>query len=125
MEPGSLEQKGGEVVLLKAKILKTEVKKNVHYDPQTGAPDPSYFLEAVVVDLETHTVYHCSFRDAYAEQLRQAYLEKWSEADRDALAKKVETEAKQERENREIMLEVVDIPRDRDVIMLLVKPMEP
>ncbi len=91
---------------LKAKVLKVEVKKNVSYDPRTGSPDPSYFLEATFMDIETLAVYHCSFRDAFAERLRQAYHEKWPEADRDVLAREVESTAKQQRENLEMILEV-------------------
>ncbi len=109
---------------LKAKVLKVEVKKNISYDPRTGSPDPSYFLEATVMDIETYAVYHCSFRDTFAEQLRQAYSEKRPEADRDALAREVESPAKQLRENQMMVLEVEDIRDHKDVITLLVKPIE-
>lgn len=111
-------------MLLKAKILKAEVIRNIRYDPRTGTRDPSSFLEATILDIETDAEYRCSFRDAYAEQLRRAYLEKWPEAERDALARDIETRAKQERENREMLLEVVGIRPDKDSITLLVRPIE-
>jgi hypothetical protein len=108
-------------VRLKAKVLKIEVKKNPGYDKQTGNPDPSYFLEATVVDVETLTKYQCSFRDALAERLRQAYNEKIPETARDALATEVETIAKQQLENQEVILEVEEVRVNKDFITLLVK----
>lgn len=45
-------------------------------DHPEDSADPSSFLEATVLDLETDTEYRCSSRDAYAERLRQAYLKK-------------------------------------------------
>ena len=109
---------------LKAKVLKIQVEKNPDYDPRTGSPDPSYFLEATVMDIETHAIYHCSFRDTFAEQLRQAYCEKWLEADRDALAREIEATAKQQRENQEMILEVEGIRDPKEVLTLLVRPIE-
>jgi hypothetical protein len=102
-------------VYLKAKVLKVEVKKNPGFHEKTGEPDPSYFLEATVVDMETHTKYQCSFRDDLAERLRQAYREKLPEAERDALATEVETIAKQQLENQEITLIVDDVASTKNL----------
>lgn len=41
---------------LKARILKVEVKKNPGFYEKTGDPDPSYFLEATVIDIDTGEV---------------------------------------------------------------------
>jgi hypothetical protein len=93
---------------LKAKVVKVEVKKNPAFHEKTGAPDPSYFLEATVVDSDTSTTYHCSFRESSgAELLRKAYNEKIPEGERDTLAAEVETQAKQRLENQEVAL-IVD-----------------
>ena len=54
---------------LKAMILKVEVKKNIGYDPRTGSPDPSYFLEATVLDIETSAIYPCSRADKCREAI--------------------------------------------------------
>jgi hypothetical protein len=107
---------------LKAKVLKVEVKKNPAFHEKTGDPDPSYFLEATVVDIDTSTRYQCSFRESLgAELLRKAYSEKIPEGERDILAADVETTAKQQLENQEVTLIVDEIRVNKGFITLLVR----
>jgi hypothetical protein len=65
---------------LKATILEVKEKENTRYDTITGDPDPSYYLEATVIDFSVKEPqrYHCTFRDIpEVDQLRQAYKDKW------------------------------------------------
>jgi len=107
---------------LTAKVLKVEVKKNPGFHEKTGDPDPSYFLEATVVDVETNVRYQCSFRESLgAELLYKAYGEKIPEAERDALAADVEAKAKQQLENQEVTLIVDEVRVNKGFITLLVR----
>ncbi len=107
---------------LKAKVLKVEVKKNPAFNEKTGQPDPSYFLEATVVDTDTSVKYQCSFRESFgAELLYKAYNEKIPEAERDTLATNVEANAKRELENQEVALIVDDIRTNKGFVTLLVR----
>jgi hypothetical protein len=111
---------------LKAKVLKVEVKKNPGFHEKTGDPDPSYFLEATVVDADTSERYQCSFRESLgAELLYKAYSNKIPEAERDTLAADVEAKAKQRLENQEVTLIVDDIRVNKGFITLLVRLRRP
>ena len=108
---------------LHAKVLNVSVKKNPAFNTQTGDPDPSYFLEATVVDTETFERYQCSFRETpEVDLLQKAYNEKWPEAERDALAAQIEAEAKQQfPENQEATLVVTGFREKKGHVTLLVR----
>lgn len=109
---------------LKAKVVKVEVIKNRAFHEKTGEPHPSYFLEATVVDtgVEIPVKYRCSFRGSLgAERLYQAYKDKLTEVECDAIAADVQTKAKQLIENQEVVLLVEDMRVNNDSITLLVK----
>jgi hypothetical protein len=78
-------------------VDKIEIKKFPRFDQQTGAPDPSYMLQALVMDLDDKRVYHqCTFNDGFGlEGLRAACKAKMSEAERDAISGQVLAVAKQ------------------------------
>jgi hypothetical protein len=108
---------------LQARILHTRVTKNQAFDERTGNPNPSYFIEATVLDTETNQTYRCVFKDTpEAKRLSQAYRDKWPEAKRDALAAEVETKAKQQiPENEDVTLIVYDINKEGPTTLLVRK----
>lgn len=97
-------------------IDKIEVRKFSAFDPKTGAPDPSYMLQAMVMDLDDKRNYHqCSFNDGFGlEGLRAACKAKVLEADRDVLAGQV-LAAAQQLEGQQVEL-VVGKPRAKGYV---------
>ena len=109
-------------MLLKAKVFNVEVKKNPAFHEKTGESDPSYFLEATAIDLETGQGYHCSFRETPEVQLLQkAYKDKLPEEQRDQIAAQAEAQAKHRLDKPETTLIVIDIRIHQGFITLLVK----
>lgn len=99
-------------MLLNAKVLKVEIKKNPAFHEITGEPHPSYFLEATVLDIDTYEKYQCSFRDVLgAERLLKAYKDNLPEAERNAIAADVEANAKHDIEHQEVAMTVVDVDK--------------